>query len=86
MSLAMFSRDNVNFVRLFVLLILLLVVSCAQRPVTDYNPARDFHALHSYAWSEKITSTDQESIVKNALTDQRVHQSVDERAGLLRRF
>ncbi len=56
-----------------------LVTACASlRVQTDYDPATDFSALHTYAWLERPRpATGNPAIDDNSLLDARIRSAVD---------
>jgi hypothetical protein len=60
----------------------LLAVACSSNPVTtDYNPKYDFGAIRTYGWLAQ-NDQNQDPLLYNDLTDERIHSAVDEQLAL----
>jgi hypothetical protein len=64
------------------IILAVLAVACSSNPVTtDYNPKYDFAAIRTYGWMAQ-TGQNQDPVLYNDLTDERIHSAVDEQLAL----
>jgi len=64
--------------KMILVICLIVLTACAQKPVTDYDQSRDFMSLHRYAWTDAPLPAGVDPLINNTLNNQRVRQAVDD--------